>query len=139
VREPTAWWRQLTWRVTPRPERWLPIWLNSLTVAYGLWLALPMDTFAGATLYRSMVVLAPEWAWGLATAGPAMVGLWRLLRGRPSAILLSLGAGWWLFLVILAASVNPASGGIPIYSCLAAGYVWCSWWASRAARAVNYE
>ena len=57
------------------------------SIALGLWLALPLNTFASSATFSVMAVLAPEWAWsvvilagGLGLMAAVVVGnvRWRL-------------------------------------------------------------
>jgi len=119
-----------------RPERWPRLWqacphaatlrifLDLYTLAYGLWLVVPLNTFGGGTIYRSMAFW-PEWAWGLLMALPAATSLLLKWRGKASSDLLLGSAAWWGLWLLLSVAANPATGGVPLFGGLVLAYLWC--------------
>ncbi len=102
----------------------LHLYLDLMTAAYGLWLMVPLNTFAGGTIYRGMSAL-PEWAWGLLMAAPALTSLFLRWRGFASTTLMIGGAMWWSYWLLLSVQINPATGGIVLFGGPALGYLWC--------------
>lgn len=107
------------------PTELLESLLGSLALAWGLHLLLPLDTFHSSVAYLAMHEVAPEWAWGLATAvlGGAQIATSRFgtLRARQRAATIS--SAVWGFIATAFFVGSPASTAVATYSIIACASV----------------
>lgn len=84
---------------------------------YGLWLLLPVNSFANSVSYEAMAELLPEWAWGvlfLTAGGVMLTGVLKRRRVWQEQGVFALCVLWAIVFGSMAA-VNWASTGIPTY------------------------
>lgn len=75
------------------------IFLALYTLGWGVWLAMPWDTFSRATVYNAMDVF-PEWSWGLAAIICAGVSLWSIYKHMPRTIFTCAAVTAWFWMII---------------------------------------
>jgi hypothetical protein len=99
----------------------LQIILSTGALLWGVWLIVPLQTFATST-FAALARLAPEGAWGSAVVLLALGSLYTTVRRNytwQKCALLALTA-WWILLFLLVIEANPASTATVTYPLLAA-------------------
>lgn len=110
-------WQRDTWS----SELSLPLF----AVSWGLWLTLPVETFASSHTFDAMAQLAPELVWGVfallvgivATAMP-LLELRGLILLKARFYLSMIQAAMWMFIVVMFVQANFSSTATAIYSTL---------------------
>jgi hypothetical protein len=70
------------------------------TFVWGLWLALPWQTFVRSPIYESMSNLAPELVWGIAAMFIGALMLWGVVKMGYKALHRGALAGFYYWLVV---------------------------------------
>lgn len=111
-------WARLRVADTLLPE----VFNSTLSIAWGLWLLMPMDSFHSSIPGLALMgVFAPEPAWGVIIL---VIGLWQIAavyvgnrtRRRIGMII---SAAMWTFIATFVTLANPHSTGTVVYSMLA--------------------
>jgi hypothetical protein len=78
--------------------------LGLYTLFWGLWVAAPWwDVFSRAELYKELLAVAPEWAWGLLAIGCGLAILWGAIRESYRSLVFGANVSWlhWFVIAIM--------------------------------------
>lgn len=74
---------------------YVSILLGILTFFWGLWLALPFNTFGSAAVYSKMDQFAPEWLWAFWAMCVGLVSVYTILRRKSKMLSKAHGFTSW--------------------------------------------
>jgi hypothetical protein len=94
--------------------------LLSTQFALGVWLAMPLTTFASSAGYRKMSELLPEFWWGILLIAVTVIHIDSMIHSnmnvRRNVALLEMGL--WIFIAWASVVSNPVGLGVPIFALL---------------------
>lgn len=97
-----------------------------MTLSMGMWLILPMETFAVSPNWKFAAGIAPDWAWGLIISVPGAIKAYGILRADYKIAKLGCAIAFnvWLFLSLEFFLSNPRSSMVPILLWIATINAW---------------
>lgn len=103
------------------------LWTGMLSLIWGAWMLNPLtDVTATSPTFRLMIVLAPEWAWGLWLTLAGLMQVYGLaLNHVPIRRLATLATFYlWSFVATVFVLANPAATSSIVYPMIALAVGW---------------